>query len=187
MKIGILALQGAFRSHVPHIEALGADPVFVVRKGHLEGLDGLILPGGESSTMLNLIQTAGLKEYLLKAIFQYPVWGICAGAILLAKTVESPAQESFGRLNMTVQRNGYGSQLDSRETLVDGYTVRYIRAPIISAVDSSLEVLAQREGNPTWVRTCDEHPGAMATTFHPELTLDYPSPMHQVFFNMLTQ
>ena len=179
--IGVLALQGAVEPHKAHIEAAGASFQAVKTAQDIEQVDGLILPGGESTTMLKLIDRFGLWDVLAAQFKQKPVWGICAGSILLAQNVTNPAQKSFGALPITVERNGYGRQIDSHHDDVDGYKVSFIRAPIITDVGDGVDILAEENGKPVWVQS-----GAvMATTFHPELTLDFPSPMHQAFVGML--
>lgn len=179
--IGILALQGAVTPHLPHLAALGAEACEVRRPEDLPGCDGLILPGGESSTMLRLIGTFGLREPLAEALERIPAWGICAGCILLAREVRHPAQWSFGVLDIVVERNAYGSQVQSHEDVVDGYPVAYIRAPVVRSVGPGVDVLARHRGNPAWVRQ-GRH---MATTFHAELALSPPSPMHRAFMALV--
>lgn len=178
--IGVLALQGAVEPHKHHIEAAGAEFRAVKTPEQFDEVDGFILPGGESTTMLKLIDTFGLWDVLSKQFKQKPVWGICAGSILLAKTVTSPAQKSFGMLPITVQRNGYGRQLDSHHAIINGYPVSLIRAPVITDA-ANTNVLATHENRPVWVQSGQY----MASTFHPELTLDFPSPMHTAFIDLV--
>lgn len=175
--IGVLALQGAVLPHKPHIEACGAEFKAVKTVKDFEGVDAFILPGGESTTMLKLIERFELWDALMEQFSAKPVWGICAGSILLAKTVLNPSQKSFGVLPITIERNGYGRQLDSHHAELDGYTVSFIRAPVIQEIGEGVEVLAEHGGQAVWVRSGK----AMASTFHPELTLDFPSPMHKAF------
>ncbi len=179
--IGVLALQGAVQPHKAHIEAAGGEFRAVKTAAQFDEVDGFILPGGESTTMLKLIDTFDLWNALEKNFKNKPVWGICAGSILLATKVTDPQQKSFGILPITVQRNGYGRQLDSHHADVNGYEVSFIRAPIITD-SGKTEVVAQHEGTPVWVRSGK----AMATTFHPELTLQYPSPMHKAFIDLVS-
>lgn len=179
--IGVLALQGAVEPHRPHIEAAGAIFRAVKTPEQFEGVDGFILPGGESTTMLKLIDRFDLWDVLARQFREKPVWGICAGSILLAEKVTDPEQKSFGVLPMTVRRNGYGRQLDSHYALIGGYEVSFIRAPVFTAVGEGMEILAEHEGAPVWVRKGN----AMASAFHPELTLDFPSPMHVRFVEMV--
>lgn len=175
--IGVLALQGAVDLHKPHIEGAGAEYRAVKTPAQFEGADGFILPGGESTTMLKLIDVFGLWDSLKKNLSAKPVWGICAGAILLAEKVTNPAQKSFGLLPLTVERNGYGPQIESHVEEIEGYPVSFIRAPVFSAVGKGAEILAQHRGQPVWIRKGT----IMASSFHPELTLDFPSPMHRMF------
>ena len=180
--IGVLALQGCVERHRPHIEAAGGIFQTVKTQQDCEGVDAFILPGGESTTMLKLMKAFDLEETFLQQFQEKPVWGICAGSILMAKEVKNPTQKSFGLIDMTVQRNGYGTQLDSIHDTVEGYAVSFIRAPVIEAVnDNAVQIKAEREGKPTWIQT----PQYMATTFHPELTLEFPSPMHKAFLEMV--
>jgi pyridoxal 5'-phosphate synthase pdxT subunit len=178
--IGVLALQGAVEPHKAHIEGAGGEFRAVKTAAQFDAVDAFILPGGESTTMLKLIENFGLWESLAENFARKPVWGICAGAILIAQDVTHPAQKSFGLLPMTVQRNGYGRQLDSHYDNVNGYPVSFIRAPVITKVDSSVEILAEQNGVAVWVRKGT----VMASAFHPELTLQFPSPMHQMFIEM---
>ncbi len=180
-KIGCLALQGAVQPHRAHIEAAGAEFMPVKTAKHFDQVDAFILPGGESTTMLKLIDRFNLWDALTEQFKEKPVWGICAGSILMAETVTEPAQKSFGVLPMTVQRNGYGRQLDSHHAKIDGYEVSFIRAPVITKIDDSIEVLAEHESSPVWVQKGNK----IASTFHPELTLDTPSPMHQKFVDLV--
>lgn len=179
LKIGVLALQGCVDRHRPHIEAAGAEFRAVKTPQQFDAVDGFVLPGGESTTMLKLIETFGLWNSLAENFSQKPVWGICAGAILLARAVSNPAQKSFGILPISVQRNGYGRQLDSRKAMIDDYEVSFIRAPLITAIAPDITVKAAYQDHPVWVM----HGGDMATSFHPELNPDAPSPMHKVFIS----
>lgn len=178
--IGVLALQGAVMPHKAHIEAAGGEFRAVKTAADFAAVDGFILPGGESTTMLRLIDRFGLWDILSGEFAKKPVWGICAGCILIAQTVKNPAQKSFGLLPITVTRNGYGRQLDSHHETVNGYTVSFIRAPIIEEIGADVEVLATHRGQSVWVQKGN----VMASTFHPELTLEYPSPMHQAFLKL---
>lgn len=175
--IGVLALQGCVERHKPHIEAAGAVFKAVKTAEQFDTVDAFILPGGESTTMLKLIDNFDLWESLERNLKTKPVWGICAGSILLAEKVTNPAQKSFGILPIAVRRNAYGRQLESHKTDIDGYEVSLIRAPVIARTAQDVEILAQNKTGPTWIR----HGKNMATTFHPELTLDFPSPMHRAF------
>lgn len=179
--IGCLALQGCVDRHRPHVEAAGAEFRAVKTAAQFEAVDGFILPGGESTTMLKLIERFELWDVLAEQFAAKPVWGICAGSILLAEAVENPSQKSFGIMPYTAIRNGYGRQLASEIVPVDGYDVSFIRAPIISKPADDFEILATRNGEATWVKRGKD----MATTFHPELTFDFPSPMHRAFVEMV--
>ena len=179
--IGCLALQGCVDRHAMHIEATGASFKAVKTPKQFDEIDAFILPGGESTTMLKLIERFDLWDVLLEQFKQKPVWGICAGSILLAEIVENPAQKSFGILPVTAIRNGYGRQLESEIIAIDGYDVSFIRAPVLTKPANHIEILATRDGEPTWIRDGKN----MATTFHPELTFDFPSPMHNMFVDIV--
>jgi len=179
--IGCLALQGCVDRHRPHIEAAGASFKAVKTAKQFAQIDAFILPGGESTTMLKLIERFGLWDTLAEQFKAKPVWGICAGSILLAEAVENPSQKSFGIMPHTAIRNGYGRQLESEIIPIDGYDVSYIRAPILKNPAKNVEILATRDGEATWIRDGKN----MATTFHPELTFDFPSPMHTAFVEIV--
>jgi pyridoxal 5'-phosphate synthase pdxT subunit len=171
--VGILALQGDFEAHRKAIERVGAKAVEVRTAEELAHCDGLIIPGGESSTMLKLLDIGNLTDPIREFAAAKPVYGTCAGAILLAREVTRPAQASLGLMDIGVERNAYGRQIDSRIAKVqaDGgadLEAVFIRAPIIRRVGSSAKVLASYEGDPVWV----EDGRHMVTTFHPELTND---------------
>jgi len=183
VKIGVLALQGAITLHRPHIEALGAEYIEVTQSEHLDRVDGLILPGGESGTMLKLMKITGIENALSIFLKERPAWGICAGAILMAKSVKNPEQRSFSAIDIEIERNAYGRQLDSSEDTIDGYNVAYIRAPRIVSTGPTVETFSRRDGFPTWV----EQGQSMVTTFHPEINLKTPSPWHQRLFDRCKQ
>ncbi len=183
IKIGVLALQGAVQPHKAHIEAAGAEFSAVKTLAQCEEVDGFILPGGESTTMLKLIERFELWDGLMEQFSNKPVWGICAGSILLAEKVTNPQQKSFALMPITVQRNGYGRQVDSHYAIIGGYNVCFIRAPVITDVSGDAEILAEHEGSPVWVKQGLR----MVTTFHPELTTDAPSPMHKMFVQMVKE
>jgi 5'-phosphate synthase pdxT subunit len=190
-RVGILALQGDFEAHRKAIERAGAEPVLVRTAEELKSIDGLVIPGGESTTMLKLLNFMDLKEPLREFARRKPVFGTCAGAILLAKEVHNPAQESFGVIDLTVERNAYGRQIDSRvaklnpgadfQTRVGAGDVEavFIRAPIIRRTGPDVRVLAQYEGDPVLV----EQGRHLVATFHPELTQD--SRVHKLFLSKL--
>lgn len=170
-----MALQGGFKAHVDALGELPVETIEVRRTREMRGLDGLIIPGGESTTLLNLMR----DEPWFEALETFhrgggAILGTCAGAILLAREVTDPAQPSLGLLDATVQRNGFGRQVDSFEVdlgLEDGSaTVRavFIRAPRFTRLGPSVEVLAHFDGEPVLVR----QGRVLAATFHPELTAD---------------
>jgi pyridoxal 5'-phosphate synthase pdxT subunit len=173
LKIGILALQGDFDAHRRRVAELGAEAVLVRKPEQLDELDGLIIPGGESSVLLNLLGEKGFAR-LSEFVLQRPAFGTCAGCILLAREVENPAQKGIGALDITVRRNAYGRQIDSiilegPTTLAGGPLEQvYIRAPRIERTGPEVEVLAERDGYPVLIRQGK----LMAATFHPELSSD---------------
>lgn len=186
MKIGILAVQGDFEAHGSVLSRLGIEPTFVRIPADLEGLNGIILPGGESSTHLKILSEEGLLEALRTfAANGGAFFGTCAGAILLAREVKNPPQASLGLLDMTVLRNGYGRQLASDvrvgpTKLKNGpLEMVFIRAPVIERVGIGVQVLAECDGKPVMV----QQGRVMATTFHPELTAD--STVHEYFLKTL--
>ena len=178
--VGILALQGDFEAHAKAIEKAGGRATEVRSREQIELCDGLILPGGESSTMLKLLNYENLLEPL-RAFGQHkPIYGTCAGAILVAKEVSHPAQPSLGLMDIDVERNGYGRQIDSRVARLDldsgdPFEAVFIRAPIIRRAGPEVRVLAKYNGDPVWA----EQGRHMVTTFHPELTGDLR--VHQRF------
>jgi len=171
-KIGVLALQGDFEAHRNAIERAGGQAVEVRTAADLDSVDGLILPGGESTTMLKLLHAENLFEPLRDFGKTKPIFGTCAGAILLASQVVNPPQESLGLMEATVERNGYGRQIDSRIAKIDldGKPAEavFIRAPIFRRVGSAAKVLATYLDDPVLV----EQGRHLAATFHPELSAD---------------
>lgn len=173
LKLGILALQGDFDAHSRRLAELGAEPVLVRKPEQLDAIDALIIPGGESSVFLNLLGEQGFRK-LSEFVFYKPVFGTCAGCILLAREVENPPQQGIGALDITVRRNAYGRQIDSTilegpSTLAGGPLEQvYIRAPRIERIGDEVEVLASRDGHPVLIRQGNR----MAATFHPELSQD---------------
>lgn len=179
-RVGVLALQGDFEAHQKALERAGAEAVQVRTPEALASVDGLVIPGGESTTMLKLLDVTGLKEPLRRFAQEKPVFGTCAGAILLASEVSHPAQESLSLMDISVERNAYGRQLDSRVVaLEDGTEAVFIRAPIIRRVGSNARVLATYQGDPVLV----EEGRHLVATFHPELTGD--SRVHRRFLDKL--
>ncbi len=170
--IGVLALQGDYESHARALEQVNAKPQMVRTAAELEQVDGLIIPGGESTTFLKLLEREGLFAPLEKFVRTRPTFGTCAGCILLAKRVTHPEQDSLGVLDATVERNAYGRQIDSQivteETSLPGGPLEmvFIRAPRLTDVGSGVDVLASRDGFPVLVRQNN----ILAATFHPELS-----------------
>jgi 5'-phosphate synthase pdxT subunit len=178
--IGVLALQGAFAAHEQRLAELGASTRQIRTAEQLDGVGALVMPGGESTTMSNLLTSSGLFDAIKARLTdQMPVFGTCAGMILLATEVLGgrPDQRSFGAIDLTVRRNGYGRQIDSFETdlTIDGtataaepFHAVFIRAPVVESVGEHVEVLARHQGVPVLARQ-----GAiMVASFHPELTRD---------------
>ena len=185
-RIGVLAIQGDYAAHAEALAEAGAVPVEVRKREELEGLDGLIIPGGESSTILKFLERGHLFDDLKSFCQSKPVFGTCAGAILLAREVRNPSQPSLGVLDAVIERNAYGRQIDSSilfsDTKLPGEKLEmvFIRAPRIVETGPQVEVLAQREGKPTLVR--QGH--LMAATFHPELTPD-DRRVHKAFVDLV--
>jgi pyridoxal 5'-phosphate synthase pdxT subunit len=183
MKIGVLALQGDFDAHRRRLQELGAEVVLVKKPEQLDDIDGLVIPGGESGTFLKLLGEAGFQK-LRDFVRAKPSFGTCAGAILLAKEVENPAQSGLGAIDIAIRRNAYGRQIDSsiREGLFGGSPIEmvFIRAPKIERLGPDVEVLATQGKDPVVVRQGK----TMAATFHPELT-DDPR-VHQAFLELFS-
>ena len=173
-RIGVLAIQGDFNAHAAALREAGADPVLIRKPEQLDGIDGLIIPGGESTTFLKFLERDGFLGSLQSFVSSKPTFGTCAGCILLAKEVTHPSQASLGVLDATVERNAYGRQIDSSietsDTQLPGGPMElvYIRAPRIAKTGPSVEILAERDGFPVLV----EQGHILATTFHPELSSD---------------
>ncbi|HXY13941.1 MAG TPA: pyridoxal 5'-phosphate synthase glutaminase subunit PdxT [Terriglobales bacterium] len=182
MTIGVLALQGDFDAHRKRLEELGAKVVLVKKPEQLDQIDGLVIPGGESSTFLKLLGEAGFEK-LKQFVRVKPTFGTCAGAILLARDVENPKQKGLGVLDIRIRRNAYGRQLDSsiREGKFRGEPAEmvFIRAPKIEDVGPAVEVLATEGNDPVAVRQGK----VMAATFHPELSDD--TRVHQAFLQLV--
>jgi 5'-phosphate synthase pdxT subunit len=181
MKIGVLALQGDFDAHRRRLEELGAHVVLVKKPEQLVGIDGLVIPGGESGTFLKLLGEEGFEK-LKEFVRLKPTFGTCAGAILLATEVENPKQDGLGALDIGIRRNAYGRQVDSSirvGKLFDSpLEMVFIRAPKIERVGRTVEVIATEGNDPVAVR----QGRTMAATFHPELT-DDPR-VHQAFLDL---
>ena len=186
-QIGVLALQGAYDIHADRLNELGAIARLIRTPDQLAFLDGLVIPGGESTTFLKHLERAGFYDVLNDFVHSKPTFGTCAGTILLAKDVDNPPQRSFAALDIAVERNAYGRQNDSTiltaETALPGGPMEmvFIRAPRISRVGEGIEVLATREGNATLVRKGK----LLAATFHPELSDDIR--VHQLFLDMVRE
>jgi 5'-phosphate synthase pdxT subunit len=191
MKVGVLSLQGDFEAHGAALERAGAEPVYVRNAAELEDLDGLVIPGGESTTMLKLMEYENLMEPIREFGRRKPIFGTCAGAILMASQVSNPAQDALGLMDLSVERNAYGRQIDSRVVRIDPeqeFTKQtapgpleavFIRAPIIRSLGDGAQVLARYNGDPVLV----EQGKHLVATFHPELTPD--SRVHQYFLEKL--
>jgi 5'-phosphate synthase pdxT subunit len=184
-RIGVLAIQGDFDAHAIALREAGAEPVLVRKPEQLATVEGLIIPGGESTTFLKFLERDGFLRALEDFVRTKPTFGTCAGCILLAKEVTRPAQQSLGVLDITVERNAYGRQIDSvietSPTALEGGPMElvYIRAPRIVKAGPGVEVLAEREGFPVLV----EQNHIMAATFHPELSTDRR--IHQRFVELV--
>ena len=182
-KVGVLALQGDFAKHAESLQRAGAEAIEVRSRADLDGIDALVIPGGESTTMLKLIGYEDLWDSLKAFGASKPVFGTCAGAILVAKHVLSPTQPSFDLMDIDVERNAYGRQLDSHIAEVDleGKPLEavFIRAPIIRRVGPDAKVWATHRGDPVMVSQ-GKH---MVATFHPELTCD--PRVHEIFLRQV--
>jgi len=184
-KIGVLALQGDYEKHARSLERAGAQVSEVRTAAELDAVDGLVIPGGESTTMLKLLDREALFEPLREFGKTKPIFGTCAGAILLASKVENPEQASLGLMDIAVQRNAYGRQLDSRVVRIpaEGFgdmEAVFIRAPIIRKTGAGVKVLASYNGDPVLV----EEGRHMVATFHPELSDD--DRLHGYFLRKVT-
>lgn len=186
MKIAVLALQGGVEEHINHLKSLGAEAVEVRKVEELDDLDGLILPGGESTTIGKLLKKTGILEKLREKIINgFPVWGTCAGMILLAKNIENDEARHLQTMDITVKRNAYGSQIDSflteqkiEEVCNEPIPLVFIRAPYISKVEPNVQILCKVNDNIVAAR----QDNMLATSFHPELTNNLE--MHRYFVSM---
>lgn len=190
-RVGVLALQGDFEAHRRAVERAGAEAVLVRTERELEAVDGLIIPGGESTTMLKLLRDERLFEPLREFGRRRPIFGTCAGAILLAREVSHPEQESLELMDIAVERNAYGRQLDSHVARIqpeEEFLRRagggeletvFIRAPVIRRTGPAVRVMARHRGDPILV----EEGRHLAATFHPELTAD--DRVHRLFLSKL--
>jgi 5'-phosphate synthase pdxT subunit len=186
LRVGVLAIQGDYAAHARALAEVGADPFEVRKPDQLSELDGLILPGGESTTMLKFLERHGFFEALGEYCANHPVFGTCAGTILLSREVRNPSQRSLGILDAVVERNAYGRQIDSTimtaETELAGGPLEmvFIRAPRIVSTGPEVQTLATREGTPVLVRQGN----VMAATFHPELSIDRR--VHKLFVQLVS-
>jgi 5'-phosphate synthase pdxT subunit len=184
--IGVLAIQGDFSKHIAVLEALGVRGVEVRENADLDKIDGLILPGGESTTIGKLLERYGMIETLRQfSLDGRPIFGTCAGIILLSKSIQGSTQQKLDLLDIDVKRNAYGRQIESFEAdipcpLIGEIPIRavFIRAPIVSNLGKNVEVLAQYEGNPVFIRQGK----ILGCTFHPELTGDLR--IHRFFLSL---
>jgi len=185
--VGVLALQGDYERHRQTLSRLGVRSVLVRKPEELNGIDGLVIPGGESSTFLKFLEREGFLIKLRDFVASKPAFGTCAGAILLAKEVVNPTQESLGALDIAIQRNAYGRQIDSSiitgPTKLEGPPMEmvFIRAPRIERTGMGVEVLARREDHPVLVRQGK----TLAATFHPELSSD--TRVHELFVKIIRE
>ncbi len=184
MKIGVLAVQGDVREHAAVLASLGVRPVSVLCAADLSGLGGVVLPGGESTAMWRLMNSNGLATGLRKAVAEgLPAFGTCAGMILLAEGITNWGERYLQLMNIDVERNGTGRQVDSFEAVVDSVAwgpipAAFIRAPVVRRVGDGVQVLGKHGDDPVWVR--QGH--LVAASFHPELTAD--TRVHGYFVNM---
>jgi 5'-phosphate synthase pdxT subunit len=190
-RVGVLALQGDFDAHRRAVQRAGAEAILVRTATDFGAVDGLIIPGGESTTMLKLLREEGLFDSLREFGLRRPIFGTCAGAILLARQVSRPEQESLALMDLAVERNAYGRQLDShvarirpeeeflRRAGAGELETVFIRAPIIRRTGQAVRVLARYRGDPILV----EEGIHLAATFHPELTAD--DRIHRLFLAKL--
>lgn len=186
MKIGVLALQGAFAEHIAALRRLKVDALEVRLPHQLSGLDGLIIPGGESTTISRLMNEYHLTEEIRRLSRNgLAIFGTCAGMILLAKEVADSDAEPLGLMDIKVKRNAYGRQVDSFETELPipalgekPFPAVFIRAPIVEQVNGNVEILAELDGNCVTARQGK----LLACTFHPELTSDLR--LHEYFVSI---
>lgn len=187
MKIGVLAMQGAFREHITSLASLGVEGIEVRRERHLEGIDGLIIPGGESTTIGKLLVEFNLLEPIRElAAGGMPVFGTCAGMVLLARDIIGSDQPRLGLMNVKVKRNAFGRQVDSFEVDLDvpvlgekPFRAVFIRAPYLEEVEPPARSLATFMGKSVMARQGN----LLATAFHPELTNDLR--IHRYFLEMI--
>jgi 5'-phosphate synthase pdxT subunit len=187
LTVGILALQGCIEQHQRKLDLLGVNTLLVRRAEDLQLIDGLILPGGESTTMIKLADLQGLWDPLTNFCKIQPCWGICAGAILLATNVTNPEQKSLGAIKISAQRNAYGSQRESFKATVclakcqQTIEADFIRAPLLTALNQHVHTIAYLGEQPVGF----QQDLCLATSFHTELGTE--TRMHQIFINLIQQ
>ncbi|MDO8682523.1 MAG: pyridoxal 5'-phosphate synthase glutaminase subunit PdxT [Armatimonadota bacterium] len=187
MKIGVLALQGDYQKHLEMLKSLGADAVLVRTADEVRELDGLIIPGGESTTIGKLMRRFGIDEAIIEKVGQgMAVYGTCAGMILMAKDIEDSDQHRLGLLDITIRRNAFGRQIDSFETDIqvdelgpDPIRAVFIRAPFITEVRNGVRSLASIDGRAILI----QRGKLLASAFHPELTDD--TRLHKYFLDIV--
>lgn len=185
MRVGVLALQGDFREHLAALKRLGVEGLGVRTVEELEKVDGLIMPGGESTTIANLLEKSGLFfEIKERGQNGFPIYGTCAGEILLAKEVTNHSKSYLGLIDIAVRRNAYGRQIDSFEAdlnikNIGAFHAVFIRAPIIERVGPKVEILAEHNSIPVMA----QQKGILVSSFHPELTGDLR--IHEYFLKLI--
>jgi len=186
MTVGVLAIQGDFAAHARALTSVGMSALEVRSSKALDAIDGLVIPGGESTTMIKFIEEEGLRQPIIEfARAGHPIFGTCAGAIVLARTVYNPPQASLGLIDIAVERNAFGRQVDSFigdvEARFEGCPLEavFIRAPRIKEAGPGIEVLATLNNEPVLVRGGD----VLVATFHPELSQDRR--VHRMFLEMI--
>ncbi len=190
IKIGVLALQGGFIEHIKMLSGLGADAIPVYNPCDLEGVDGLVIPGGESTAILNLMHTSGLYAPIReKGLAGMPVMGTCAGMVLMAKTLADDGMKTLAFMDISVRRNAFGRQVDSHEAELiipalgpKPFPGIFIRAPIVESVSPQVEVLCRLDnGTAAVIRQGN----FLALSFHPELSRD--TRLHKYFMDVVAQ
>lgn len=190
MLVGVLSLQGAYIEHIDKLNKIsGVKGVEVKRKEDFDKIDGLIIPGGESTTIGKLLERYNLLDYLKTLILEgLPVFGTCAGLILLSKKIENNTyQPTLGILDVTIKRNAFGAQINSMEIDLKikefdiPYKAIFIRAPVVKEVGNSIEILAEVEEGPVFIR----HGKVLGASFHPELTDDLR--IHKMFIDIINK
>jgi 5'-phosphate synthase pdxT subunit len=186
MRIGVLALQGSVKEHLDMLEKCGVEPVEVKQPHDMDNIYGLVIPGGESLTIGKLMKESGLdREILRKYSLGMPIYGTCAGAILLAKDIAGSKQMKLGLMDISVKRNDYGRQVDSFETELDvddfekPFKGVFIRAPVVNAVYNGAKIMSSFENKPVLIKQGN----LLISTFHPELTDDLR--IHKYFIDMV--